>query len=160
MIKRSIANKVRFEKIKYGEDRLYMQNILMKSENVLLIDYQGYYYIRWDVSATMRVKLNNLNRVIENHSVLRNLRLICKETLNKDLINLAERRANISENGEVLDHVFTYTNGFFMTSYEAIKRFLLLDGIDSAICDKLFKREIAVKHRYPLGLICEDISYI
>lgn len=69
-------------------------------------------------------------------------------------------RANISETGKVLNNVFTFKDGFSMSSSEAIKRFLLLDGIDSASWDKLFKREIAVKHRYPLGLICEDIPYV
>ncbi len=69
-------------------------------------------------------------------------------------------RNNISESSGLAKPFFSYPIGFSLSNSEAIKRFLLFDGIDSAGWDKLFKRKIAINHRFPLGLISEDLLYI
>ena len=40
---------------------------------------------------------------------------------------------------------------------EMVGRIFTWDGCDSAVCDKLFRRELFRERRFPVGKICEDI---
>ena len=81
-------------------------------------------------------------------------------------------RASIKENAEVsmcgrykyyeetgtVEPLFILEQETVMHPEEAIKRLLLWDGCDSAAWDKLYKRELFQKRRYPIGVICEDLN--
>lgn len=47
-----------------------------------------------------------------------------------------------------------------LDSKEAIRRFLLWEGIDGASCDKLFRKTVIDGLRYPTGYICEDLTFV
>ena len=62
---RPLAQKERFDKLRYGEDTLYTQSTLRHAKRIKLLGYQGYYYIRWDLSATKRTPLNDYGRLTD-----------------------------------------------------------------------------------------------
>lgn len=44
-----------------------------------------------------------------------------------------------------------------MSKYEAMKRFLTWDGVDSSPCDKLYRKHIFAELRFPMGKRVEDL---
>ena len=69
-------------------------------------------------------------------------------------------RSIVDEQGESLGTLFTYDRPFEIPQAEAVRRFLLYDGMDTASWDKLFKKEILEGLEYPLGYVCEDLPFI
>ena len=69
-------------------------------------------------------------------------------------------RENVDINGDLLNRLFTFENGFKMYKEDAIKRFLTYDGLDGSSCDKLFKRTVVNNLRYNPELISEDLPFV
>ena len=54
--KRTLAQSEQFNRqMHYGEDTLYVQRTLHHAKRIKLLCYRGYYYIRWDLSATKQI---------------------------------------------------------------------------------------------------------
>lgn len=45
-----------------------------------------------------------------------------------------------------------------VTGEEMVGKIFLWDGCDSAVCDKLFRRELLEHYRFPQGKVCEDVA--
>ncbi|MBP3692698.1 MAG: glycosyltransferase [Clostridia bacterium] len=69
-------------------------------------------------------------------------------------------RYNVDETSKQLTAIFSCEYVRKWKNNEAIKRFLIWDGIDGSPCDKLFSRSVIANLRFPLGLICEDIPFV
>lgn len=90
LIRRSLALSEPFESIKYGEDTEYMLKLFSHNPSIYLDQYRGYYYIRWDQSATKKTHeaepLRMRDGVVVAHRLLEN----CQMIQNKSLIKQAE----------------------------------------------------------------------
>lgn len=60
------------------------------------------------------------------------------------------------ENGELIP-MFDYKEQKVFNNQEAVRRFLLSDGLDVAAWDKLYKKELWGDMRYPLYYVSEDV---
>ena len=65
----------------------------------------------------------------------------------------------ILEDGNVRE-AFTLDEPLVFGSIESLKRLLLFDNVDSAVWDKLFKRQLLDNVRFPAGYICEDVDFV
>lgn len=54
IIKTSLAKKVKFKPLSFGEDQIYMFDLFALNPKVYLVDYKGYYYIRNEDSVTVK----------------------------------------------------------------------------------------------------------
>ena len=68
-------------------------------------------------------------------------------------------RYNVHPNGDQ-KAVFVFDEEQIWTNKEAVRRFLMWDGVDGSPCDKLIKRELLQTLRFPSGYICEDLPVI
>lgn len=92
LIKRTIAAMVKFEQLKYGEDQQYMMRLFRSANRIGLIDFKGYYYIRWDASATVRMPQTNIGRLNDGIAVAKTYMDMCEESKNEKLICTAQKR--------------------------------------------------------------------
>lgn len=69
-------------------------------------------------------------------------------------------RNNEDTDGNNLNQLFTYSTPITLTREDAIRRFLLSDGIDSSSWDKLYSRKLIINNLYPEGYICEDMPFV
>lgn len=69
-------------------------------------------------------------------------------------------RFNINEISGSKTEVFSSNNPVELNQEELIRRFLLTDKIDGSPCDKLFKKQLIGKTRFPEGYICEDLPFV
>ena len=60
LIKAEYAKQVRFQSLRYGEDQIYMYDLLLLTPRVYLNDYKGYYYIVNESGAMMSAGSNSL----------------------------------------------------------------------------------------------------
>lgn len=60
LIKSCLAKQYRFCEIKYGEDTLYMFELLFSRPKIYLMNYEGYIYVRRRTSVTMSAKKTDL----------------------------------------------------------------------------------------------------
>ena len=90
IIKRSLAARFRFEKLKYGEDTLFMQDVLANAARIKLIDYRGYYYIRWDQSATQKISPIEAAYISDHYVVKTHLLELSLQTGDMQIIKQAE----------------------------------------------------------------------
>lgn len=66
LIRTELAKSAAFSlDLKYGEDQVYMYDLLVKKPVIYLDTYQGYYYIRNESSATVRVSDFHLKRRLD-----------------------------------------------------------------------------------------------
>lgn len=83
---RPLAQMERFDKLRYGEDTLYTQSTLRHAKRIKLLGYQGYYYIRWDLSATKRKPLNDYGRLTDYVTLKKEMVHICAEVQDETLL--------------------------------------------------------------------------
>ncbi len=69
-------------------------------------------------------------------------------------------RNNVDDSGNTIDRIFCMKEPVCYTKEQAIKNFLIWNNIDGSPCDKLFRRELIVNQRFPLGYICEDVPFV
>ncbi len=84
---RPLAQKERFDKLRYGEDTLYTQSTLRHAKRIKLLGYQGYYYIRWDLSATKHTPLNDYGRLTDYVTLKKEMVRICAGVQDKTLLH-------------------------------------------------------------------------
>ena len=82
-----VAQKERFDKLRYGEDTLYTQSTLRHAKRIKLLGYQGYYYIRWDLSATKRTPLNDYGRLTDYVTLKKEMVRICAGVQDETLLH-------------------------------------------------------------------------
>lgn len=92
LIKRTLACSEQFENLKYGEDQQYMLRILQHASRIKLITYQGYYYIRWDASATVKKSQTDIFRLLDGISVAHTFLEKCNATNQYDLVEVGQMR--------------------------------------------------------------------
>ena len=80
------------------------------------------------------------------------------DTFNVDIVSCGRYRVNPISGKRT--EVFCNEKPEVISSKEAIKKFLLWDGIDGASWDKLFRKEVLRGLSYPIGYICEDLPFI
>lgn len=90
ILKRSLVGRFRFEKLKYGEDTLFMQNVLMNAERIMLIDYRGYYYIRWDHSVTQTTSATDSSYAFDHYLVKTHLLQLSLQLGDEEIIRQAK----------------------------------------------------------------------
>lgn len=85
--KRTLAQSEQFNRqMHYGEDTLYVQKALHHAKRIKLLRYQGYYYIRWDLSATKGKPLNDYGRLMDYVTLKKELVRICTEEQDEALL--------------------------------------------------------------------------
>ena len=85
--KRTLAQSEQFNRqMHYGEDTLYVQKALHHAKRIKLLRYQGYYYIRWDLSATKGKPLNDYGRLMDYVTLKKELVDICAEVQDEALL--------------------------------------------------------------------------
>lgn len=85
--KRELAQSEQFNRqMHYGEDTLYVQKALHHAKRIKLLRYRGYYYIRWDLSATKRKPLNDYGRLMDYVTLKKELVDICAEVQDEALL--------------------------------------------------------------------------
>lgn len=84
---RPLAQMERFDKLRYGEDTLYTQSTLRHAKRIKLLGYQGYYYIRWDLSATKRTPLNDYGRLTDYVTLKKEMVRICTGVQDETLLH-------------------------------------------------------------------------
>lgn len=62
LIKTEFAKQCSFKPLRFGEDQVYMYDVLLLNPKTYLDDYKGYYYIRNESSATMAVARYSVSR--------------------------------------------------------------------------------------------------
>ncbi len=95
LFRADIAKTVRFQPIRYGEDSLYMYDIFQQCiPRTYLSSYAGYFYIRWEQSATRSAqkKGRNIQRAFSS-VILRHLYIQLDEPRKEDAIR-AQRYLN------------------------------------------------------------------
>lgn len=92
LIKKELATKAYFEPLKYGEDQQYMMRILQYAHRIGLMQYQGYFYIRWDASATVGKSSMNEGRLFDGIAVAITYKELCENAEEEELIAAANRR--------------------------------------------------------------------
>lgn len=91
IIKRSLVECLQFEDLKYGEDTLFMQNVLMNAERIKLIDYRGYYYIRWDHSVTLSTPVIDISYAFDHYRVKKHLLQLSLQFGDAEIISQSKR---------------------------------------------------------------------
>lgn len=72
LIKTDLAKRHTFStSIRYGEDQIYIYDLLLEKPKVYLDIYKGYYYIRHDLSATCKKTANNILRYFNEVEMFR-----------------------------------------------------------------------------------------
>lgn len=66
LIRYDIAQNLRFKKMQYGEDTVYMINLLKTNPIIYLSTYSGYFYIRNSDSASQKAKEKNINIYVDH----------------------------------------------------------------------------------------------
>lgn len=85
--KRALAQSDQFNRqMHYGEDTLYVQRALHHAKRIKLLRYRGYYYIRWDLSATKRKPLNDYGRLTDYVTLKKEMVCICAEVQDETLL--------------------------------------------------------------------------
>ena len=85
--KRALAQSEQFNRqMHYGEDTLYVQRALHHAKRIKLLRYRGYYYIRWDLSATKRKPLNDYGRLTDYVTLKKEMVRICAEVQDETLL--------------------------------------------------------------------------
>ena len=79
------------------------------------------------------------------------------ERTKKDIV-VCGRITHLNDNWQKVD--FNVSNEVIYSRKEAIKEILLMENIDVSACDKIFRRELFEKIRYPEGEINEDAAII
>lgn len=92
LIKADLAQKVKFDSLCYGEDFHYMLKLLKYTPSFCLSNYSGYYYIRWQASATRRKAEFDLDRTIDRITVAQFFYNICQEYNEKRLIEISGKQ--------------------------------------------------------------------
>ena len=86
--KRTLAQSEQFnQQMHYGEDTLYVQRALHHAKRIKLLRYRGYYYIRWDLSATKRKPLNDYGRLTDYVTLKKEMVRICAEVQDETLLH-------------------------------------------------------------------------
>lgn len=86
--KRTLAQSEQFNRqMHYGEDTLYVQRTLHHAKRIKLLCYQGYYYIRWDLSATKRTPLNDYGRLTDYVTLKKEMVRICAGVQDETLLH-------------------------------------------------------------------------
>lgn len=86
--KRTLAQSEQFNRqMHYGEDTLYVQRTLHHAKRIKLLCYQGYYYIRWDLSATKRKPLNDYGRLTDYVTLKKEMVRICAGVQDETLLH-------------------------------------------------------------------------
>ena len=132
LIKRTLACSERFENLKYGEDKQYMLKILQHASKIQLLAYQGYYYIRWDASATVKISQTDISRLLDGISVAHTFREKCNATNQYDLIEMGQK---IYVNA-VISAIHASTRKD-MTQYRAAREILKPKGWESLYINKI-----------------------
>ena len=86
--KRTLAQSEQFnQQMHYGEDTLYVQRTLHHAKRIKLLCYRGYYYIRWDLSATKRTPLNDYGRLTDYVTLKKEMVRICAGVQDETLLH-------------------------------------------------------------------------
>lgn len=86
--KRTLAQSEQFNRqMHYGEDTLYVQRTLHHAKRIKLLCYRGYYYIRWDLSATKRTPLNDYGRLTDYVTLKKEMVRICAGVQDETLLH-------------------------------------------------------------------------
>ena len=86
--KRTLAQSEQFNRqMHYGEDTLYVQRTLHHAKRIKLLRYRGYYYIRWDLSATKRKPLNDYGRLMDYVTLKKEMVRICAGVQDETLLH-------------------------------------------------------------------------
>lgn len=68
-------------------------------------------------------------------------------------------RYNVDEQSGKKEPYFELPSEQLWTRTEAIRRFLIWDGIDTSVCDKLFPTNLISELYFPSGLVSEDVLF-
>ena len=86
--KRTLAQSEQFNRqMHYGEDTLYVQRTLHHAKRIKLLCYRGYYYIRWDLSATKCTPLNDYGRLTDYVTLKKEMVRICAGVQDETLLH-------------------------------------------------------------------------
>lgn len=86
--KRTLAQSEQFnQQMHYGEDTLYVQRTLHHAKRIKLLCYRGYYYIRWDLSATKHTPLNDYGRLTDYVTLKKEMVRICAGVQDETLLH-------------------------------------------------------------------------
>lgn len=138
IIKKSLAVSEKMESMKYGEDTQYMMKLFQHNPKVYLDDYKGYYYVRWDESATKSVDVLEVQRLKDDFILSSFILESCFKSEDDKLIKFAA--------GDYIKLIYTRLSQIIKSKdrnkYNAVRN-ILLDNINKAL--KL--KSISCKHR-------------
>lgn len=92
IIQMNLARRETFSDLSFSEDTEYMMKLFSHSPRTFLDSYQGYYYIRWESSATNRTPTLDIKRKENDVALYKTILNLCNVHGNEELIGKACQR--------------------------------------------------------------------
>lgn len=140
LFKKEIFKNIEFLKMKYAEDTCIILNLFMKCEKIMLLSYEGYYYVQREESATFSDNyLQKANDLLIRSKLLFN---ICQKINNQELILKARNEITQSLYGAIFTNC-CYANKEqfekFKSQYEQLNPYCINTSKMKFLLIKLFK---------------------